>query len=340
METFRKDHCDLYTGVTNSLSLKPKISYLYEIPKRLSIHPLLWINVINRVLKNLKNQRIGFVDKLHWAVEYVYLVQTICVLDSIDFSRVNKYLCMCHILSMENLLTQYLRKKGVITFSLEEGIYMVYKKNIVLGSIAYELFETDHLLCWGQYTKDEYIAYGINPDRIDVAGYPKCHYLADLKTPNAYQKCLVMLAGPIFGDVNAKLLDILDNMSDEYDITLKSHPANYEIMMDYAKSHGLKILPKTQTVNDCLNTGNYDFCIAVNTTAYYESWMAGIPCVRYFDERFDNFFGFEDLFSTREELISMINEYRSTPKSKDEVIKMLEYAIGFGLDNYDKLINS
>ena len=55
--------------------------------------------------------------------------------------------------------------------------------------------------------------------------------------------------------------------------------------------------------------------------------------------RFDVFYGFEDCFSTESELMNIISEYRTSPKSNDDVAKMLKYAIGYGIDDYDSLIN-
>ena len=339
MENYRKDHYDLFNTVINSLTDKPSVTNLFEVRRKVAFHPILATKIIFSIFRKLSKENVGLLDKLCWAAEYVYLVNNIKELNKLDFLRVKKYLCMCHVLSIENLMTQYLKNKGVETYSLEEGIYMVYKKNIVLGSIAYELFATDHLLCWGQYTKDEYIEYGIDSRRIDVSGYPKCLELAPFKKDNEYKKCLVLLAGPIFGDINTKLLVMLESMKEEFEITLKPHPANYSAMESYAKEHNFSIVNKTQTVGDCFASGQYDFCIAVNTTAYYESWMAGVPSVRYYDERFDNFYGFDDLFSEETQFKTMINGYRICPKTEDEVKEMLKYAIGFGLDNYDKVIN-
>jgi len=339
MENYRKDHFELFNNVVRNLSEAPSITNLFELKNKISWHLFKDLKIIFVVFRILKKTDLRMIEKIHYGIEYAYWINTIMELDKIDFSKVKKYLCMCHVLGMENLLTQYFRKKGIETFSLQEGIYLVYKKNKVLGSIAYELFETDHLLCWGQYTKDEYSAYGIDPRRISVAGYPKGETIKPQKEGNEFRNCLVLLAGPIFGDVNNKLLKILLGEKDHLKITLKPHPANYSEMSAFAVKNCFDITKKGMTVGECFESAKYDFCIAVNTTAYYESWMAGVPCVRYYDERFDNFYGFDDFFSDEEQFKTMINGYRICPKNENEVKEMLKYAIGFGLDNYDKVIN-
>lgn len=339
MESWRKDHHDLYMSVVDRLAVHPEVNELFNMRKKPSVHVVNIYKTLKNILKHLKSSELSLWERLNWAANYTLLCNTIDTLNKMDFSKVHKYLCMCHVLGLENLLTQYFRNKGITTYSLQEGIYLVYKKNIVLGSIAYELFATDHLLCWGQYTKDEYSAFGIEPSRVNVAGYPKCNIIKPLKKDNSFRKCLVMLASPIFGDVNMKLIQMLNAKRNEFNFTLKSHPVNYVEMEDYARSNNFNIVPKSKTVNDCLVSEEFDFCIAVNSTTYYESWMAGVPCVRYHDDRFDNFYGFDDLFSNEEQFKTMINGYRVCPKTEDEVKEMLKYSIGFGLDNYDKVIN-
>ena len=339
MEKRRNDHYNLYETILSRFSISPTRNDLFNLKTRFVFNPLIISILCCHFFFKIKGSGLSIGKKLNWLSEYAFLCNTIHELEKIDFTPVKKYLSMCHIIGLENLLTQYFRQKGIETFSLEEGIYMVYKRTFVIGAIAYENFATDHLLCWGQYTKDQYIEYGIDASRIDVAGYPKSQTLKPQKQNNKYQKCLVMLAGPLFGDVNNNLLTMLGSLRDEIDITLKSHPVNYSEMETYAKKHTFSIIPKSQSIADCFENGDYDFSIAVNTTAYYESWMAGIPCIRYNDERFDNFYGFDDLFSTKEQLESLLCEYRSAPKNELEVKQMLEYAIGFGLDNYDSIIN-
>lgn len=338
MDGRRKDHLDLFNKVTGGLSDSPTVNYLFDIGRKLSFSPQMTFQVMRSVLSQLQDSGISLSCKLHFAIEYVYLCNTIRELDKLDFSTVHKYLCMCHVLGMENLLTQYLRRKGVTTYSLQEGVYYIFKENAVLGHIAYELFETDHLLCWGQYSKDEYVGYGIAPSRIDVAGYPKEKTLKPLKEQNQYKRCLVLLAGVLFGDVNSNLLAMLEGMKEEFSITLKPHPSNYQEMATFAHEHRFDIVPSSETVHDCFCSGGYDFCIVVNSTAYYESWIFGIPCIRYYDERFTVSYGFDDSFTDKSELMYLIEKYRQTPKSQQEVGEMLKYSIGLGLDNYDNIL--
>ncbi len=339
MDNKRADHLNLFNRVVDNFSSLPTINYLFDFKKKVCFHPLLIIKTFVRLIKDFRHIGIPFTSKLHWIVEYIYLENTILELNKIDISRVRKYLCMSHVLDIENLLTQYLRQKGVITYSLQDGIYYIFKKNAVVGSVAYNIFAADHLLCWGQYTKDEYTSWGIDSSRLSVAGYPKGNLQTKQKNSNKYYKCLVMLAGPNFGDVNTKLLNILSSLKTQFEFVLKSHPNNFDVIDSYAKKHSFGLVPKGVALTSCFEGGEYDFCIAVNTTSYYESWIAGLPSIRYFDDRFDVFYGFDDSFSTEDEFLKLVDEYRNHPKTDEEVKKMLEYAIGFGINRYDAIVN-
>ena len=340
LEGWRKEFYAMFCNIVDRLSISPTVTELYKLKnkKKIRFHPFIVIKIHKKVFSQLKHTNVSLWDKLGWASEYIFWCNTILELKKLNASNIKKYMCMCHVIGFENLLTQFFQQRGVETYSLQEGIYMVYKKNIVMGSIAYEVFSTDHLLCWGQYTKDEYVAYGISPSRISVAGYPNKVLVKAVRQNNKYRKVLVLLAGPIFGDVNMKLLNMLERLRKDFDVTLKSHPSNYVDMKEYAETHGFKIVLKAQSVNECLSTGFYDFTIAVNTTSYYESWMAGIPSFRYLDNRFDEFYGFDDFFTDESELIALINNYRSYPKSQDDIEQMLNYSIGIGVDNYNSII--
>ena len=76
-------------------------------------------------------------------------------------------------LDLENLLTQFFKLRNIPTYSLQEGVYFIFKKNPPLDSVQYENFETDNLLCWGQFSIDEDVSYGISPRKLRLAGYPK-----------------------------------------------------------------------------------------------------------------------------------------------------------------------
>ena len=115
----------------------------------------------------------------------------------------------------ENYMAQLYKKKGVITMTLQHGIFS-RKKHIIRSIIdmAFELSESisDYYLAWNQYTKDEAIKVGLNPNRVVVLGAPK--YI-DFKEPiNPHlSKCDVfgvILNNSAFDHHNRKLIEMAE----------------------------------------------------------------------------------------------------------------------------------
>ena len=220
---------------------------------------------------------------------------------------------------------------------MQEGIYFIFKKNPPVDLIQYENFETDNLMCWGKFSVDEFISYGISPSRLSIAGYPKKVEIKLIKQNNSFKRCMILVARDSFRNTNMALLNILSNYSDEYEFYIKLHPScDYSFYSNYSDSHNMIIVPKETTVNECLINSVYDFAVAVNTTAYYEALMRGLPCLRFYDGTFDLMAGCNDLFGTDEEFVKQINLIRKLPLSdyQKEVDEILEYAMGVGIDNY------
>lgn len=336
----RKDHLQLYESVLKRLGSVAAYNNTLTWGYKLSVHPWLALKVLIYVF-SLKNVQLSFADRWKLSLYCLFYCNTIEELEKVNLAGVKKYLSMCHVLDLENLLTQYMKLRNIPTFSLQEGVYFIFKTNPPLDSISYENFETDNLLCWGQFSVDEYISYGISPERLKMAGYPKEVMMSPMKNNNSLKKCMVLVARDAYRKSNMGLLDILTYYSSEYKFCLKLHPScNYEFYSEYALSHNICIISREKTVNECLNNLEYDFAIAVNTTAYYEALMRGIPCIRYCDGSFDLSAGYSDVFSNKEGFVNCVNTIASLPneeyqKSIDEVLK---FAIGVGIDDYRKVL--
>jgi len=338
----RKDHLEIYQTVLNKLNGQASYNNTTEWTYKLTIHPRAIIKTYSYIKKKLSKSSLSLKDKLGLAVLCIHYCNTLEELQKINLSNVKKYLCQCSVLNLENLFTQFMKQRRIPTYSLQEGIYFIFKMNPPLDAIQYENFETDHLLCWGQFSIDEYSSYGISINRLLLAGYPKNIELQTLKDDNQYQKCMILLARDSFRETNNTLLKILSTLSSHYTFCLKLHPScDYNYYSDFASLHQMSIIDKGKTINECLNKEEYDFCIAVNTTAYYESLMRGLPCLRFWDKTFDLTVGcIYDVFSTEKDFLESIkilknkthNEYQS------EINKMLNYAIGIKCDNYRKIL--
>lgn len=337
----RKDHLELYKTVLERLNGQASYNNTLELGWRFAFHPLLACKILAYAKKHLVGSSLSLCQKLQLVVLCLHYCNVIDELKHINLRGVKKYLCQCSVLDLENLLTQYMKLKGIPTYSFQEGVYYIFKTNIPLDAVQYENFETDHLLCWGQYSADEDASYGISKNRLYVAGYPKKVTLHPLKENNSMKRCMVLLARDALRNANMSLLNVLSLAASKYEFCLKLHPSSdYDWYNNYVNRHGLAIVSKDKTINECLNTEDYDFAIAVNTTAYYEAWMRGLPCLRFWDESFDLTAGLDDVFSSIEDFEVRLVKFRDLEKStlQKQVDEMLRYVMGVGIDNYKKIL--
>lgn len=338
----RKDHLEIYQAVLNKLDGQASYNNTSKWPYKLAIHPQILLKIYTYVKKELSKSSLSLKEKIGLTVLCMHYCNTLEELQKLNLSKVKKYLCQCSVLDLENLFTQFMKQQGIPTYSLQEGMYSIFKINPPLDAIQYENFETDHLLCWGQFSIDEDGSYGISENRLLLAGYPKNVTLQALKTDNKYQKCMILLARDSFRETNNVLLKILASLSSHYQFCLKLHPScDYNYYSDFVSLHQMSIIAKGKTINECLNKEKYDFCIAVNTTAYYESLMRGLPCLRFWDKSFDLTAGCNfDIFSTEKEFLDCIAllKNKSLIEYQTNINATLKYAMGIGIDNYRKII--
>ena len=336
----RKDHLELYKTVLARLDGMASYNNTFEWGWRPAFHPMLAWKIFCYVKKQLAQSSLTMGEKAKLAVLCLHYCNVIEELRCIQLKGVEKFLCQCSVLDLENLLTQYMKLRGIPTYSLQEGVYFIFKTNPPLDAVQYENFETDHLLCWGQYSADEDLSYGISKERLLVAGYPKKVVLEPLKQNTRMRNCMVLLARDSYRHTNMALLDILASSS-QYRFCLKLHPScDYSWYSQYAEAHSMNIVAKGKTINECLNKQEYDFAIAVNTTAYYEAWMRGLPCLRFADGSFDLMSGLDDVFSSQKEFDKCMSYVMDTDieKLQSHVDEMLRYVMGIGIDKYKEIL--
>ena len=337
----RKNHDSICSFVKDEIG--PCSDYtIRELGKKLAFNPLLIISVYVYCFRFLKDYNLNYGQKFRFYSFIMQYCNTIDLLQKYDYSWIKKYLCFLNPASFENLITQFMNQKGIVTFSLTDGIFMNYGNNAPVDAVSYHNLSSNYLLMWGQYSVDEYKKIGISSQCLLLAGCPKHTSLKKLKPNNPYKKCCVLLARNGYESSNLKLLDILSSFADKIEFDLKLHPKNdyskYEIL---ANSMHLHVLDSKISIDDCLNNDNYDFAIAVNTTSYYEAFINGLPCFRFTDGTFILMEGLNDVFSNQDELIRCINVYSNMDRQlyQQEIVSKLEYVMGFGINNYNACIN-
>ena len=338
----RKDHIELFENVLKRLNHSIKYAKPFNWGKKYCFNPELIYNSYKFVFSN-KYKSISFSEKLCLANEFVFYANAIKEINRYDFRKAKKFMCLCDSQEIENLLTQFFQTRKVPTYAFMEGIMFVFKGEIPFDCIQYENLSTDTKLSWGNYSRDELVKSGISPERIKVAGYPKFVEVSSLKPNNTFRKCMALLSRDTFRSSNMCLLEILSKYSDIQEIWLKLHPgcdkSHYE---KYSNKHHMNIVPTEKTVNECLNQDDFDYAISVNTSAYYEALMRGLPCLRLYDGKFNLMYGYDDTFGTIDEY-SEVYECIKNMDVKDyqqKIDQVLEYAIGWGVDSYKEIISN
>lgn len=337
-----KNHIELFNSMESKISSEYKAVYLNEVLRK-----ILFINIknifnsIRFVFSHLKNQDVSMMGKLALSASYCHVMNTIDFLMKLENKRIYKYLAYSSAHYWENLLCQYFKTKSVPTYSLQHGTNFLFKKNIPVDCINYENLECDHYLCWGEYTKDELQRFGIDLKRLYVAGYPHDISVREFDTNNTFKTCLLLLSRAIYDTANKKLLSMLEKNRGVV-FYIKLHPTlNHDYYETFCNSHSNFILVENQTLYQCVENSNFDFSIVVNSTAYYETLLMGIPTFRFSHESFDNFWGYLDLFDDIKTLESLIDKISMQVHNGDyayKISQMLKYAIGMGVDNYKKIL--
>lgn len=337
----RKDHINTFLEICKRLD---KEWYVINHPEAFINNTCIRISNIYRALRVTLGVSIPYTywQKICMAGNICFFFNTIDYLYRLKINKCTKFVVYSSVHPYQNLLMQFYRQNGTDVMGLSHGSQFVFKKNIPVDCLNYE-----NLICkcvtWSQMTKDEYVKYGLNPNDIYVGGYPKHVDLKKVKKNNKMKRCLVLACRYLFDESNFRLLDLLSNQNLE--VYIKLHPTcNIEKYAEFCnKFDNMHLIQQKVLLEECMDNEKYDFAIAINTTSYYEIMIAGIPCLRYDDgDSYDLTRGNEnDRFSNIEEFNSSINwvkEKVEKNKYDDERKRILTYCIGYGIDNYKKIL--
>ncbi len=338
----RKDHRQVYDYVTEQLNENVSLNDMNAWGVKRCFHPLLLIKVFFWIITKFQ-QDVSFKDKCMVFLQTMYMCNTLADLEKQKFDGLEKYLCMYNANHIENLFTQYFRLKGVKTYSLSEGLYMVYDRNVPVDAINYENISTENLIVWSQWVKDSFVEYGVNPKQIAVGGYPHHLPYVKIKQSNHLKKCVVLLSRQLLHESNMQLLDMLSSFTNEIHFEIKLHPSlDFIAYKSYAQNHNMIVISPSVTIEECLSNDVYDFAIAGQTTVYYEVMTKGIPCLRFDDGKSTLMAGYDDVFTSRETFVTRIEELRNMDITvyQQHVNDMLEYCLGYGVNNYKHIIEN
>lgn len=287
----------------------------------------------------IKKIELDFMSKISLILSVTNTLNTIDHLEASSVSGVTKFCSFCSNLNEEAILDYFFQKRNIETFTLQHGLWFIHEKPPI-DLITYENLIANKLLCWGEYTKDEFSRYGINLNRLIVTGYPrKVKSLNVVKNNNPKRRILVLFSRVLFDSNNLKLASLLIQIKKDVEIDFKLHPSlSTKKYKRLAMDHGFKMAP-AGTVNELLETGKYDCSISYNSTAYYDSYINNCISLRYKDKDADNSIDIlDDGFSNLQELkkkMELIEEGQTSHELWKNVEKKLEYILGFGINNYE-----
>jgi hypothetical protein len=254
--------------------------------------------------------------------------------DLMKKSKIKSFIAFNSSVSDDAIMCSVLRKLNIKTYSLQHGFYSIYENNIPLDIINYENITADFLLCWGNSTVKNLKKFGVPVNKLIIFGNPRIVLNNNriLKTPK-FTNILVLLGRDIYHKSNLELIKLLEviNHNNKYNFILKLHPTLPVKSLNKFYSASFSKAEEKITVAKTLEIYNCDLAISNNTSAFFDSFLNGVICLRYGKYENENF----------GKTTFMFNDLKSFIKLKDNLIhedqmqikKKIEYLIGENLSN-------
>ena len=345
--TERKDYLEICNYVMGQVDDK----FFYKLSGMRLKPAFNFGHLLLAIRKSRKLPELGFVHKCYMAA---VIYNSLMMIDEAERSlRIDtkKYVSFSCVLGAEHLLTQYFRKRGIPTYNLQHGVTYQYNKNLQ-DQLEYRNIISDHHLAWGDYTRDELIRSGFNNKKVYTAGYPRKLHAIPVRPP-ASGNCIVFLSRSYFDRANIECLEILlafaRNSNRKIHFHLKLHPsldmnAYRKWVSDHNTTGLIDLLPAGNTLQDVLDTMQAGFCVIVNSSAYYESYVHGVVALRYNSVDFDLEHAVaDDLFSNGAEFetrVTRVYESFSTYFPAAAISRQLQYVLGPAQDKYREILNA
>ena len=337
----RKDHEKLSMMISQSiegnervvLKYKYKIGALARLPKYLRI-----------VRKGLK---CAFKEQLFVASQMAAYSKVIDDLDKAfagtDLSG-KSYIPFCAPAYTEALLTLYLKNKGVRTYCTLHGNFGRYKNKIANDVVNGANITSDYVLTFGETQRNDLIRdFGMDGSRIFAAGNPK-YPKKEIRMRNEYKRCVIIGGISLYDKDLAELFPVAKEAKEKLGISfaLRLHPLSAITKEEMEPwKDAITLLDNTNTINEMLGSGEYDFAITHNTATYYECMYYGVKPLRWGRNENLGFERLDDKFNNFEEFENIIN--KSKQKRADEISQeaenLLVNVFGMGINRYNEYIN-
>lgn len=256
-----------------------------------------------------------------------------------------KYVPFNSSFDMETLLTQFFAWKRVSTYHISHGLSYVKYNNIAgFDSINGENITAKSILVWGETSKTNLIEnYKRNEEAITVAGNPKYPFKR-ISVNKDFKRGIIFLGAAIYDANNAGLLKLASHIAAHNAIRFeaKAHPSSDMALLKVAAaSANIHLLPPEKTILETLQSGNYDFAVAYNTTAYYEAMYYNMVCFRYMVDENGEFNGLNDKFYDEKSFAGQLIYFKEkdTRTLNIEIEQVLVDNLGMGINQYQTNFN-
>jgi hypothetical protein len=336
----RKDYKNFLRIIINEIDSPTAVfSYQYKRNIRFVFNFNNIITSIDQVLKRNKGLRIT--EQIYYAASLTYIKNYLDMLDKyvLPYVNIRSFVAFNSSVMPDSLMTIFFKTNNIPTYSFQHAAYVEYSMNIPMDISNYENVTADKILCWGENAAELFRKYGLNDSRILLAGNPKYKKVHIEKIPDSFGKGLVLLPRYVYDRENIKLIILLGKYRRKYDVdfNIKLHPSldagKYKKIIDECS---LKLIDKNLLLPSLLQSGEFDFAISYNSTAYYEPMFYGIPVFRFAYHENEKYAGLDDRFETVTELHELIQIFKQ--KKEDELKRsyqeLLTLVFGVGNLNY------
>lgn len=191
----------------------------------------------------------------------------------IDVNNFKLIVSFCDSHPEDNLFTQFIKNKGVITCTLQHGQYRILNENkLNADAEAYKNFISDCLLAWGKATQDEFSLYGINPKRVVPVGALKRFSFINRQIQHIMTGVFgVVLSGDTYTKSNIDMIIAANKIAEIYNMKyfVRFHPRNnIDLYLKYINKSYLKEF--SNNVSNEQYVAKVDFSIIHMTGVFVE----------------------------------------------------------------------
>ncbi|MBE5215357.1 hypothetical protein IG605_012970 [Pectobacterium quasiaquaticum] len=286
---------------------------------------------------SFKSRLLLFSRMQHYYNTIDYLIK-----NKSDF-KYDKYCGFCTAHPYECILNNYFRLRNIETYTLQHGLY-VFSDSPQMDVIAFDNMVSDYVLCWGEYTANEFLKSGLSAEKIKISGYPRyTKKLKPYKIPGPY-RIIFLCARRVYDETNKKIMEIIGSIKSEMNISvsIKIHPSlDKQKYKDLCECLSFDFYDEG-TVSEALSSGGYDIVVTYNSSAYFDAYIGNRVALKYVDKMNDIFIDItDDNFSNSDELNEAINRVISSSNNQQTwttISAKLSSSVGFELNNYQRLL--